>query len=119
MEGSLEMKALTMVGGVLVLSLLSSPAISKAVDQPPMNDFNSAFYTCASGGAFEVSYDSATPSHATLTTSHNNTRYVLTRASAGPAIQFAKGAVRFRTTGQTALVQGTRVPLRDCRLKGK
>lgn len=82
-----------------------------------MNNFNFAFYTCADGGAFQVSYDSTTPTTATVTTSHNNKQYVLTRTSAGAGVRFAKGAVKFQPSGRTALIQGTRAPLTGCKLK--
>ncbi|HSV04740.1 MAG TPA: hypothetical protein VLI41_16205 [Phenylobacterium sp.] len=113
------MKALPMIGGVLVWSLWSSAAMSEAPKQPPMNNFNFAFYTCAQGGAFQVDYDSATPKEATLTTSNNNTRYVLTRGSGDEGVQFSKGAVTLRTSGRTALVEGTKIPFKDCKLKSK
>ena len=111
------MKVLPMVGGALVWALLSSPAVSQAAKQPPMNDFNSAFYTCESGGAFAVAYDSATPTQVTLTTSNNNKQYTLPRSASEDQLQFGKGAVKFRLVGQTAVVDGTKLALKNCKLK--
>jgi hypothetical protein len=109
------MKALPMVGGVLVWCLCLPPAAAAAPKQPPMNDFNFAFYTC-DGAAFQVAYDSNTPTTATLTTSRDNQRYVLTRTSSGE-LQFAKAGVKFQPSGRSAVVQGTKGPLKDCKLK--
>lgn len=111
------MKALPMVGGVLVWFLCSPLAATASPKQPPMNNFNFAFYTCADGSAFQVTYDSTTPTKATLTTNNNNRQYVLTRTSSAAGLQFAKGPVSFQPNGRTALIQGTKTPLKGCKLK--
>jgi membrane-bound inhibitor of C-type lysozyme len=111
------MKGSAMVGGALGWRLISASAIAASSLQPPMNDFDSAFYNCANGGAFEISYDSDTPTTATITTNDQNRQYVLKRAPADNGVQFSNGAAKFWTDGKTVVVEGTRQPLKDCKRK--
>jgi membrane-bound inhibitor of C-type lysozyme len=119
MERSLEVKALPMIGSVLAWGLISAQASVASPQQPPMNNFDFAFYTCAEGGAFQISYDSDTPTKATLTTSLNNTQYELVRAPVDQGVQFSKGAVKFWTDGKTVVVDGTKARFKDCKRKGQ
>lgn len=111
------MKALTMVSSVLVWCLYAPLTATASPKQPPMNNFNFAFYTCDGGDAFQVAYDSDTPKTATLTTNTNSRPYVLTRTS-DEAMRFAKGAIRFEPNGRTAVIEGAKAPLKGCKLKG-
>ena len=111
------MKALTMVGGALGGCLVAASAAGAPSMQPPMNNFNSAFYDCASGGAFLIAYDSDTPTTATMTTSDSNKQYVLTRKPAPDGVQFTNGPARFWTDGKTVVVEGTSQPLKGCKMK--
>lgn len=113
------MKALPMVGSVLAWGLISAQASADPQKQPPMNDFDFAFYTCAGGDAFQVSYDSDTPSKATLATNNNNKRYELARKQVDQGVEFSKGGVKFWTDGKTVVFQGTPAQYRDCKLKSR
>ena len=84
--------------------------------QPPMNQFDFAFYVCE-GKAFQISYDSDTPKSATLTTSDNNKQYDLTRKAVPDGVEFASGPVRFWTDGKKVVVEGTASPMQDCKMK--
>ena len=86
--------------------------------QPPMNTFDFAFYDCAAG-AFEIDYDSDTPTEATIVTSNHNQKYALTRVASQAGVQFTGHGVKFWTDGKKVLVEGTAIPLENCRLKGK
>lgn len=111
------MKALPMVGGALGWCLISTFVIAAASMQPPMNNLNFAFYNCANGGAFQISYDSDTPTTATMTSNDQNKQYVLTRTPSANGVQFSNGAAKFWTNGKTVVVEGTRQPLNDCKMK--
>lgn len=111
------MKGSSMVGGVLGWWLISASAVAESSLQPPMNDFNSAFYNCANGAAFSISYDSDTPTTATMTTNDQNRAYTLKRTQVANGVQFSNGAAKFWTDGRSVLVEGTRQPLKDCKMK--
>lgn len=96
---------------------LSSAAALAASTQPPMGQFLGAYYTCDQGQAFEISYDSANPKGATVTTSNNDARYMLKRVAGAAGPQFSNGAVSISVTGDNAQVQGTAIKLTDCKLK--
>ena len=110
------MRRSSMVGGA-VGCLVSASALAAPPAQPPMNAFYSAFYLCADGGAFAVSYDSETPTTATITTNDHNKEYVLKRTPDANGVQFSNGGVRFRADGRSAVLEGARQPLKDCKLK--
>src|SRR3569623_531581 len=109
-----------MKGAALVLimsaGVIVAPAIAAAADQPPMGQFNAAYYTCDEGQAFQISYDSKSPKKATITTSNNNARYKLKRQS-GDAAAFSDGTGSVSLTGQAATVAGTQLKLTGCKLK--
>jgi membrane-bound inhibitor of C-type lysozyme len=102
---------------VMLLGLAMSTPSLAATKQPPMDQFNNAFYTCDAGGAFLMSYDSAKPNGATMTTSNNNKKYSLKRTDASDGVQFTDGTVKFWTDGKKVTVQGTQVPLQNCATK--
>ena len=113
------MKVLPMIGGVLAGCIISTAVAADTPMQPPMDSFDSAFYACAEGWAFQMSYDSETPQTATMTTNDNNKQYTLTRTDAPGGVAFANGATRFWTDGKAVRVEGTGQPMRDCRLKSR
>jgi membrane-bound inhibitor of C-type lysozyme len=100
----------------MAMAATSATAAARSM-QPPMNDFDFAFYTCDGAGAFQVSYDSETPKTATLTTNENNKRYVLNRQPSADGVQFAGGAAKFWTDGRKVVVEGAARPLQNCRRK--
>ena len=101
--------------GAALAACAAGPATAASPVQPPMNSFNSAFYTCDDNGAFMVSYDSEKPEHAAVTT--NQTRYKLKRDTVTEGVQFSDGAVKFWTDGKTVVMDGTQVPFRNCKMK--
>ena len=111
------MKCVSVLGVALAAGMVSAPNMAASATQPPMNDFNEAFYTCDNGGAFLISYDGTSPGAATMTTSNNNKTYMLKRASAPTGVQFTGGAVKFWTDGSTVTVEGTDQPYLNCKIK--
>ena len=110
----MKLFSLTLVA--LATTAIAAPAFAKPA-QPPMNSFNFAFYTCDNGNAFQISYDSDTPSQATLTTSNNNKQYQLKRTDVSNGIQFSNQDVRFWTDGKDTVITGTGIPLNNCKMK--
>lgn len=101
---------------MLGIWLSAAPALTDTPQQPPMNSFDFAFYTC-DGGAFEIDYDSDTPTHATIVTGAKNRHYELTRTPSQNGVQFQDKGVRFWTDGKKVLVEGIAPGLEHCRLK--
>jgi hypothetical protein len=99
----------------LTLSGLATVAAAAPKMQPPMNSFDFAFYTCDAGGAFQITYDSDTPTSATLTTNDHNKQYTLMRRPIAEGVQFANGEARFWTDGKKVVVDGTRPSLANCK----
>ncbi len=110
------MKALFVAGAALAPFLLTQSALAAAANQPPMNNFNSAFYTCDGGEVFHIDYDSERPTKATVTTSDNKT-YNLKRTQAPNGIQFSDDKAKFWTDGTTATIEGAAKPLKNCKAK--
>ena len=81
-----------------------------------MNSLQFAFYDC-DAGAFEIDYDSETPTQATLVTSDHNRRYELKRSASGNGVQFSGAGVTFWTDGKKVRVEGTSARLDNCKLK--
>jgi membrane-bound inhibitor of C-type lysozyme len=105
------------VGAVVAADLaLAGAASAEQPAQPPMNSFDFAYYACT-GGAFQIAYDSETPTSATMTTSDDNRRIELARKPTSEGVQFSNGAVRFWTDGKTVVVQGTVAQLQNCKLQ--
>ena len=99
------------------MGCIAATALAATPMQPPMNNFNFAFYTCGDRGAFQISYDSDTPKVATMTTNDNNKQYVLTRKPVADGVQFSNGAARFWTDGKKVVVEGTATRLENCKRK--
>jgi membrane-bound inhibitor of C-type lysozyme len=103
---------------VLIAVALGSPAFADPPMQPPMNNFDQAFYTCDNGGAFIVSYEGNPPTSATMTTSNDNKSYALKRTPAATGAQFAGAAgAKFWTDGKTVTVAGTQKAFINCKIK--
>jgi len=111
------MRSLHLFGAALAACVAAGPATAASSIQPPMNTFNSAFYTCDEDGAFMISYDSDKPQNASVTTSGSQKPYKLKRDTVTDGVQFSDGTVKFWTDGKTALVDGTQVPFRNCKMK--
>jgi membrane-bound inhibitor of C-type lysozyme len=104
--------AVLAAGSIATIAIAAPPRM-----QPPMNQFDFAFYTCDGAGAFQVTYDSDTPTVATLTTNDKNKQYVLTRRRTAGGAQFSNGAASFWTDGRKVVVDGTATPLQNCKMK--
>jgi membrane-bound inhibitor of C-type lysozyme len=118
-----RLKALGLATRVILAAFLTcaTTAPVQAADapmQPPMNDFNDAYYSC-DGTAFLISYDSETPTKAKLTTSSHNKEYELTRTQSPSGVAFEGGAVRFWTDGKTVTVAGTPEKFTNCKRKAQ
>ena len=109
------MTALKVVPASLAIGCIAAGSMAAATIQPPMNDFNFAFYTCDGQGAFQISYDSDAPKVAKMTTNQNNKQYVLTRKRAAGGAQFSDGVARFWTDGKRVVVEGTATRLDNCK----
>lgn len=111
------MKAVSVVPVVFAVATIASAAFAASPPEPPMNNFESAYYTCDGGGSFQVEYDSGTPKSAKMTTSDQDKQYDLTRKTVSEGVKFSNSAVNFWTDGKKVLVGGTSIPLKDCTLK--
>jgi membrane-bound inhibitor of C-type lysozyme len=111
------MRIRPMVGVAIVMGVFSAPCVAAPSPQPPMNDFNQAFYICQNNSAFIVSYDSTEPETATLTTSNNNRSFALKRTPATTGVQFSGDVVKFWTDGKTVQLEGTAGHYQDCKIK--
>ena len=111
------MKVVPIFGAVLAFVIMPAPALADAAFEPPMDDFNNAFYQCNEPGAFLVSYDSDKPTSATITTANNNKNYSLQRTSSESGVLFSGGAVKFWTDGKTTTLTGTETTYKNCALK--
>ena len=85
--------------------------------QPPMNDFNQAFYKCEGGGAFMMSYDADQPTSAEMATNGDSKHHALKRTPSPSGVQFTGGGVKFWTDGKTVVVEGTKTPFKGCKTK--
>lgn len=97
--------------------LSSALAASAAGIQPPMGDFDGAFYACDQGRGFQISYDAKDAKTATVTTSDNNAEHQLKRVSSTQGPEFSDGTMTVDVSGQGAQVQGARIALTGCKLK--
>jgi hypothetical protein len=104
---------------IVTMALLAGPAAHAARPpagpQPPMNQFDFAFYTCDNQGSFQISYDSETPKTATLTSNQHNKQYALVRKPGADGIQFAGDGAKFWTDGKKVVVEGTAARLENCK----
>ncbi|HTK35947.1 MAG TPA: MliC family protein [Caulobacteraceae bacterium] len=111
------MRTLLLIGAALAAGLVTAPAMAATARLPPMNNFNIAFYNCDDNAAFLMSYDSNRATAATMTISSNNKQYKLKKAPVATGVQFSDGAVKFWTDGDKVTVDGTEIPLTNCKLK--
>lgn len=109
-------KTFTIVGLVLAMGWTAGPAWA-AEAQPPMDGFDEAFYTCQGDHNFLITYDSDTPTAATLTTNNDNRTYALKRASADSGVAFEGDGAKFWTDGTSVKVNGTVTPFQACKRK--
>ncbi len=109
------MKTWLMIGLVLAAGVIGGPARADA--KPPMNDFNEAFYVCEGDHNFLISYDSDTPTAATLKSNDDKT-YALKRTTADNGAAFAGDGAKFWTDGKGVTVEGTATRLLACKRKG-
>jgi membrane-bound inhibitor of C-type lysozyme len=113
-----------MLGAALAVGLGAAGPVradpaSPAGVQPPMNDFNQAFYRCDAGVAFMISYDSEQPATAELTTNTDARHYALKRTAAASGVAFAGGGAKFWTNGKTVSMEGAKAAFQNCKMKGK
>jgi membrane-bound inhibitor of C-type lysozyme len=107
------------IGLAAMLAAGAAPSLGLTADgpmQPPMNDFNDAYYIC-DGASFLISYDSETPTKATLHTSNQKKAYELSRTDSPTGVTFAAGAAKFWTDGKTVTVAGTDPKFANCKRK--
>ncbi len=110
------MKGSSLISIAAAVAAASGTALAASAE-PPMGQFNGAFYACDQGQAFQLSYDAPAAKIATLTTSNNNHRYNLKRVSSSAGPQFSDGTVSVSISGEGATVQGTQLKLTGCKLK--
>jgi len=110
------MKVLLTLATALAAGSVGSLAAAAPM-QPPMNNFNYAFYTCDDGGSFLMTYDDNPPKSATMTTNNDNKNYALKRQPVASGVQFSGDGAKFWTDGKSVTVDGTVKPFRNCKLK--
>jgi membrane-bound inhibitor of C-type lysozyme len=110
--------AANLIRGTLASALAASCAVAQpAPMQPPMNDFNQAFYKCDGGGAFMMSYDSDQPTTAEMAANDDNKHHALKRTPSPSGVQFTGGGVKFWTDHKTVIVEGTKTAFKNCKTK--
>jgi membrane-bound inhibitor of C-type lysozyme len=111
------MRAIPIVCAAFALCLTAAPTLADTPMQPPMTEFNQAFYTCEGGGAFMMSYDSEQPTTAEMTNNADGKHHQLKRTQAASGVEFKGAAMRFWTDGKTVVVEGASAPFKNCRKK--
>ncbi len=111
------MKTLPIVVACIAVGLIAQPTNAALGAQPPMNDFNFAFYICDGGASFMMTYDANPPTSASMTTNDDNRTRQLKRAADNTVARFEGDGVTFWTDGKVVRVQGTRKPYPNCKLK--
>ena len=111
------MKTLPLVAACLACGLVATSAWAASGPQPPMNDFNFAFYICDGGASFMMAYDANPPTGAAITTNDDNRTRQLKRVPDDTGARFQGEGVTFWTDGKSVRVQGTQKPYPNCRLK--
>ncbi len=112
------MRVLSMIAGALGGFLVAPSASADTPIQPPMNSFGLGLLQLRPGvRSFQMSYDSDTPTAATMTTNDNNKTYELKRTDSPTGVTFAAGPTKFWTDGKTVQVQGTSQSMINCKLK--
>lgn len=111
------MKTLPFVATCLVAGLIAGPSLATPGTQPPMNDFNFAFYICDGGASFMMAYDANPPTSASMTTNDDNRTHQLKRVPDDTGARFEGEGVTFWTDGKIVRVQGAQKPYPNCKLK--
>ncbi len=112
------MRAILIVCAGFVLGFSATPTSADTPAQPPMNEFDQAFYTCESGASFMMTYDSEQPTKVEMTTNSDNKRYDLKRTESATGVEFKGPAARFWTDGKSVVVEGTAAHFKSCKKKG-
>ena len=111
------MKTLALVASCLVAGLIAGSTQAAPDAQPPMNDFNFAFYICDGGASFMMAYDASPPTSAAVTTNDDSRTRHLKRAPDDSGARFEGEGVTFWTDGKAVRVKGTQKPYPNCKLK--
>lgn len=85
--------------------------------QPPMNDFNQAFYKCDGGGAFMMSYSADDVAKAEFSGNDGGKPHELKRVPSKDGAEYTGGGVRFWTDGKTVVVEDAKAPFKNCKMK--
>ena len=111
------MRAIPIVCAAFALGLSGAPTLADTPMQPPMTEFYQAFYTCESGGAFMMNYDSDQPTSVQMTTNTDGKHYELKRTPSPSGVEFKGPAARFWTDGKSVVVEGTIAHFKGCKKK--
>jgi len=99
------------------LALAAGPALAQpAPMQPPMNDFDQAFYRCDGGEAFMMTYDADQPTAAEMVTNSDQRRYKLKRGEPKTGVEFSGGGARFWTDGKTVAGETPKAAFKNCKI---
>jgi membrane-bound inhibitor of C-type lysozyme len=110
------MRSISLLCLALALGSISGAVLAAPPMQPPMNDFNQAFYRCDNGDAFMMSYDAEDAKTATLAGNHDNKRRELKRTASDSGVQYAGDHLTFWTDGKTVRVEGA-LAFKNCKMK--
>jgi membrane-bound inhibitor of C-type lysozyme len=112
------MNAHVRVCTALALALAAGPALAQPAPlQPPMNDFDQAFYRCDGGEAFMMTYDSDKPASAEMVTNSDNRHYQLKRSDSKAGVEFSGGGAKFWTDGKSATAESSKGSFKNCKTK--
>jgi membrane-bound inhibitor of C-type lysozyme len=112
------MTAFRMACAAVALALVAGQALSQpAPMQPPMNDFDQAFYRCDGGEAFMMTYDDEHPTQAEMVTNSDQRHYKLKRAEAKSGVEFSGGGAKFWTDGKTVSGETPKAAFKNCKIK--
>ena len=113
------MTALMRALAAVTLALAAGgPALAQpAAMQPPMNDFDQAFYRCDGGEAFMMTYDSEQPQKADMVTNSDNRHYQLKRTEPKNGVEFSGGGAKFWTDGKSASMESSKGSFKNCKTK--
>jgi len=99
------------------LALAAGPALAQpAPMQPPMNDFDQAFYRCDGGEAFMMTYDADQPTAAEMVTNSDQRHYKLKRGEPKSGVEFSGGGARFWTDGKTVAGETPKAAFKNCKI---
>ena len=112
------MTALPMArAAAVLLALAAGPALAQPAPlQPPMNDFDQAFYRCDGGEAFMMTYDADQPTAAEMVTNSDQRHYKLKRSDSKGGVEFSGAGVRFWTDGKTVAGETPKAAFKNCKI---